>query len=177
MSEAEEYRAQTRAHSVTCAVGCDVAETSVHVFPKPRRSSSKWCRNRKRRIKVKQEAPTEDESGEESESVAVPLRVEESNNDEQVEGTAVNLAEPHEEVNSGQLHKEIVDLISTTLRGIVAESIEKISCSENLWTLSDWSWVQRVSGSKVVYKGTALTVEEVSVYCGGTFVCVHSSHM
>ena len=76
--------------------------------------------------------------------------------------------------DSGQLHKEIADLISTTLRGIVAESIDKISCSENLWTLSDWSWVQRVAGSKVIYKGTALTVEEVSVYGGGTFVCANA---
>ena len=66
--------------------------------------------------------------------------------------------------DSGQLNKEIADLISATLRGIAAESADKVSCAENLWSSqADWSWVQRVAGSKVPYKGTAFIVEEVSV--------------
>ena len=65
--------------------------------------------------------------------------------------------------DSGQLHKEIAGLVAATLRDIASESTEKILCSENLWNKADWSWVQRVSGSKIVYKGAAFTVEEVSV--------------
>lgn len=65
--------------------------------------------------------------------------------------------------DSGQLHEEIAGLVGATLRAIASESAEKISCSEDLWSKSDWSWVQRVSGSKIVYKGATFTVEEVSL--------------
>ena len=64
--------------------------------------------------------------------------------------------------DSGQLHEEIAGLVGATLRAIASESAEKISCSEDLWSKSDWSWVQRVSGSKIVYKGATFTVEEVT---------------